>query len=124
MAKKILNLDENTSALARLVVAGKVNVAKLDQELRDAGIAIDGVACDGTGAVRVDFGPTATDADKGRAQGVVSSHKPDPTAMQKLCASGRDPLLIALCCVAMQGAAAPQWAKDMVQEAVDFAATV
>ena len=50
----------------------KINVGKLDLELRQAGIPIDGCASDG----RIDFRPDATDVQKQQAETIESNHDP------------------------------------------------
>lgn len=56
----------------------KINVTKLDQELRAAGVPIDG--CSSTG--RIDYRPEATDADRARGAAVLAAHDPGLSAEQ------------------------------------------
>jgi len=48
------------------------NISKLDHEIRQAGIPIEGVSSDG----RIDFLPSATQAQKDQAATILSAHNP------------------------------------------------
>lgn len=95
-----------------------VNVTKLDQELKASGVPIDGVSTNSDGSARVDFSASATAAHMATAAAIVAAHDPSPTREQKLRALGIDPRLAAFVLVMKQGAAAPQWAQDLVAQAV------
>lgn len=61
-----------------------INVTKLDQDLRAAGVPIDGVSVSPDGSARVDFAANATAQDRANAQGVVATHDPGLTPAQIL----------------------------------------
>lgn len=64
-----------------------INVAKLDKELKAAGLPI--VGCASTG--RIDWDGEPTEAQKARAQAILAAHDPAPevkvTARQRLAAA-------------------------------------
>ena len=69
-----------------------INVAKLDQELRTAGVPIHG--CDSEG--EVSFADEATTAQRKKAAKIVADHDPTDTREQRHQKNGISPLLAAV----------------------------
>lgn len=87
----------------------RYNVAKLDRELRAAGLPIQG--CDSTGRVVWDMDPTS--AQRAKADAVLAAHDSSLTLQQALAAAGVDETEAAFRLLQMKGPLAPQWAKDL-----------
>jgi len=85
-----------------------VNATKLDQELRAAGIPMDGCSSSG----RIDFRPEATPAQREQAARILAAHDPSDTRAQKLARLGMTESLAALILVQTRGSGAPRWATD------------
>lgn len=68
-----------------------VNAAKLDAELRAAGVPIDGCSSGG----RIDYRPEATDGHRAIAAAVLAAHDPAPTEAQRIMELGVPPRVFA-----------------------------
>lgn len=94
------------------------NAEKLDQELRAAGIPMEG--CSSTG--RVDFKPEATEAQRLQAAAIVALHDPARTRVQLARDLAWGPLdVAALALVLADGAGAPAWAYQRLRSCADRA---
>ena len=89
-----------------------INVAKLDAELKSAGIPIDGCSSNG----RVDFRPEATEAQRLQAEAIVAAHNPADTRQQRFAKLGVTELFVADFLERRKGVLAPAWAKARLDE--------